>query len=185
MQLSQMPIVRHGFESLAFTQPSVPMVADGHMSNLIAQDDVENLHGSKVPGSGQSVLHRRGRVQAPSLQGPGHQGHPGRDVEGRFDHHGPQSIVGVEVSIVAIQRVQMNRQQLKMMGLFCGDSQPVDVISRGQIRKTPDSVQSQVDRIEFNVRYGMQQGSSTIAREWAAAWHLCGWHQQRPSGSAR
>jgi tripartite-type tricarboxylate transporter receptor subunit TctC len=48
--LHQHAVVRHRVQPVALAQPAVPVVADGHMADLVAQDDVQDVHRAQAAG---------------------------------------------------------------------------------------------------------------------------------------
>src|SRR5207249_2299223 len=47
----------------ALAQPPVPVVADGDMADLVAQDDAEDLDRACIAGKAELLLQRRRRIE--------------------------------------------------------------------------------------------------------------------------
>ena len=50
--LRQHAKVQHRLQPVALAQPAVPVVADGHMADFVAQDDVEDFYSPQRIGRG-------------------------------------------------------------------------------------------------------------------------------------
>src|SRR5690606_31909045 len=88
-----------------------PAVADGDVSDLVVQDDVEDLHGTNVARTGELVLNQWRGVQPARFQGAWHQGHAREDVFAGFLAHGPQTVVRIEIAVVVIEGEQVLAQE--------------------------------------------------------------------------
>jgi hypothetical protein len=141
----QIGIGAQRLEAALGAQPAVPAVADRDVTDLVAQDDVDDRRGGGVTGLGQPGPDRRRGVQAARFQGSGHERHAGQHVGLCLLDHLPQAVVRREVAVAAVQRRQMVAQQREMVRLFGGDLQPVRIVAFGHSRKAPHCVQRQVE----------------------------------------
>ena len=71
---------------------------------------------------------------------------------------------GVVAIVLVMVLAQMVAQQAKVLGLLCGDLQPVVVILLGHAIKAPYGIQRQIDGVEFNMRNGVDQDSPAFDR---------------------
>jgi hypothetical protein len=87
--------------------------------------------------------------------------------------------VGHKVAIVVVLILQVTSQQGKVFGFFPGDAQPVLVIGVWHVRKAPDRIQRQIDRVELNVGNRMDQRAMALGGERRAPGYLLRMHQFR------
>ncbi|SPA24237.1 hypothetical protein CBM2637_A120197 [Cupriavidus taiwanensis] len=176
----------YGIQSALRAQPAVPMVADGDVADLVAQDDVDDGRGGMVAGAGQPRAHRRRRVEPARLERARHQRHARQYVAGGLVGHLPQAVVGREIAVGGAERGEMVGQQREVVRLFIGHAQPVAVIRGRHAGKAPGRVQRQVDGIELDMAQRVDhRRASGRGLQRAAPLDVLGRHQGRPCRSAR
>jgi hypothetical protein len=176
---------RHGIESPLRAQPAEPAVADGHVADLVAQDDVEDLAGAPVARAHELGLDRRGGIEPARLQRARHEGYAREHVVPRLLRHLPQRVVRGEVAVGEAQRAQVIAQQLEVERLLACHLQPVAMERLGQAGEAPCGVEREVDRVELDVRERMQQRGPALGRAHRALGELRVRHQHGPRGPAR
>ena len=164
---------------------AVPAVAHSDVTNLVAQDDVDDLASALVAHRDQFMAYGRRGVEPARLQRARHQGQAGQQVAAGFFGHVPQAGVRGKVAIGKTQFAQMRMQQLEMQRFFTRYLQPVQVKSLGHAFEAPDNVQRQVNRIAFNVRQCVQQRGAAFNAADCAVFHFAGVAQFRAGGTAR
>ena len=163
---------------------AVPAVAHSDMTDLVAQDDVDDLATAPVADRNQFIAYGRRGIESPRLQGARHQGQAGQQVAAGFFSHVPQAGVRRKVAIGNAEFAQVCMQQLEMQSFFTRYLQPVQVKSLWHAFEAPDNVQRQVNRIAFNVRQCMQQRGAAFNAADCAVFHLAGVAQFRAGGAA-
>ncbi len=133
------------------------------MADLVTQDDLQAVRRLAIPGIPEAGDHARGHVQAPRLQHPGDQGHAHQGIARGAPRHGPEAIMGREITIVMAQGPQAVTHEVKMQGLLGRHAHPIVVIGTGQAAKTVNGIPGQVDGVEFDMGHGVDQGRATLA----------------------
>src|SRR5690606_808875 len=82
-----------------------------------------------------------------------------------------------EIAVVASERAQMVTQQRKMMRLLGCDLQPVRVVGLRHVGEPARCIQGEVDRIELDVRNGVDQCGMTLPARGRALLQRPGWDQ--------
>jgi len=170
----QRRIGRDRIQSRLFAQIVVPTIADGHMANLIAQNDVQDFRPVPVTGRPQLGAQRRTCIQAACFQGTRHQRHPGQRIIPGFIRHLPQTIVCVVIAVAQALFPQIILQEAEVVGFFARHREPIPIIRVRHAIKAPDGVQGQIDGIEFDVRQRMHQYATASRRVDASGGHLGG-----------
>jgi hypothetical protein len=108
-------VQRHRIQAVALAQPAVPVVADRHMADFVAQDHVEDLDGTQAAGAHlpQLVLDLRRGVQPARFQRARHQRHAREHVAGGLLAHQPQAVVRIEVAVAWPSVCRCVGQQVK------------------------------------------------------------------------
>ena len=164
-----------------------PAVADRHMADLVGQDDIQYCRALGIADVVQFVAdHGRG-IQPARLQRARHQRQPRQQVATGALSHVPQAVVRGEIAIDMAQAGQALVQQLEVIGLFASHAQPVQVKRRRHAGETPDDVQRQVDRVEFDMRQRVQQRARPSGEAGERCRSCCGDTSRRAGrpGSAR
>jgi hypothetical protein len=160
------------------------MVAHGHMADLVAQDDVDDLGTARIAGRQQLGPDPRRRVQAARFQRAWHQRQARQQVVARAARHLPQAVVRGKVAIGMAERGQVVAQQLEVQRLLARHAQPLAIEGIGQPGKAPADVQRQVDGIQLDVRQCMQQGGAPQRAGHRALFELRVRHLHGPVGAA-
>jgi hypothetical protein len=119
-----------------------PPVAERHVADLVAQDDVEHADRRLVADAPEPGHDGRRGVQPPRLQHPRHQRHSGERVVGGLHRHVPQPAMGRKIAVAVAQRGQPLAHQPEVIGLFRRHLQPPAVEIRRQIAEAIDAMRS-------------------------------------------
>ena len=162
-----------------------PAIADGHMADLVAQDDLQYGDTFHITNRPQLVHDRRRRIQPTRLQHTRHQRHARQQVMRCTTRHVPQPVVRGKITISENQRGETLAHQTEVIGLLRRYLDPVIVKSPRLRVKTVHAVERQVDRVEFDMRDRVQQRGMTFTMSCLAPRELGRRDELRPRRTAR
>ncbi len=166
------------------TQVAIPVVAHRHMTDFVAQDDVQDRGRIRVSCGQQFVAHRRRSIQSACLERARHQRQPRQRIVAGLFGHLPQAVVRREVAVVVAQCLQVRPQQLEVQRLLACHANPLPVERDWQSVKAPDHIQRQVDGIELDMGQRMDQHRAALRRRRRAALEGIETYQGRAFGPA-
>jgi hypothetical protein len=152
----------HGFQVFTLATEPEPTGSDGHVPNLFGQNDIEHVDGARVAHPIQTLYHSGRDVQAPRLQNPWHQCHPGQAAVRRLFRHLPQAVMRRKVSVVRTRFTQPALQHAEMTRFVSGHGNPVTVKRPGHVPEPVSGIQGKVDGVEFYVGDGVNQGRTAL-----------------------
>ncbi len=133
-------------------------VPAGHGESLQRGSSQESTH-FRVTETEHAFDHRRCDVETAGFKYRVCDSQPGTYVMTSFSRSFPQTIMGGQVAITRAKAFQALLQHSEMPGLIIRNTQPVADECLAVIRtEPPGDIHRQVDRIQFNMCNGMQQG---------------------------
>ena len=79
----------HRFQAALAAQMLIPVIADFHMADFVAVNDVQNTACFRIAALRHFGAYAGRNVQTARFQHPGYQRHPQQGVESRFVGHVP------------------------------------------------------------------------------------------------
>lgn len=174
-----------GLETTLRAQRPKPGVAQRDVADFISQNDVENAQGLAIPYAAQLVHDGRSRVQTARLKHARHQGHARQWISCSTAGHQPQTVVRREIAVVVSKFAQTLAQKAEMIGLLDRNTDPAGMELSGKAAVARDAIECEVDRVEFDVCNGMQQGRVPLGRRRSPPRHLQRVDEFRLFGTAR
>ncbi len=155
------------------------------MANLVPQDDIQDGHRLKVPYAAQFLDDQRSRIEAARLEDAWDKRHARKWIGRSLDGHLPQPVVCREAPVIETESTEPITNQVEVISLFGCHPDPAGVEIVGERSKTIDAIESEIDRIELDMRYCVQQSRMPFATTHPAPWHFLRSNQQRQLGTTR
>ena len=181
----ELRIGRHWIETALAAQHAKPVIPNGNMADFVAKNDVKDRAGADVTRTNELCLDWRRSIKAPSLKGTRHQSQAGEQIVLRLLGHFPQRVVRRKGAVLVAERLKVVAKQLEVKCFFLGNTEPLLVEEIGHSSEPPNDVQSKVDRVQFDVRKGVDESSAAFRSPHRSLPELGMRHQCWPIRTAR
>ena len=126
------------------------------MPYFISINNIQHIAGFHIAALRHFCTNTRRNIQTARFQHPRHQSHAQQRIVGGFIRHVPQMPVRFKIAVIVAQAVQTATHQAEVKHFFFRNPYPITYKLKRHIAKTIRRIQSQINRVKFNMRNRMQ-----------------------------